>query len=102
MKILLQNTLFFPHVIGGAEISTHLLGEELRRRGLKVDAVASTGRRGRGRTVTTRPTADSLGTIYEAPAHGLCDPFPAIGGSRRPNLLMRGLNHLAGVYSPES
>ncbi len=100
MKILLQNTLFFPHVIGGAEISTHLLGEELRRRGLKVDAVASTGRQGHGHTLTTRPTADGLGTIYEAPAHGLCDPFPAEGDSGRPNQLIRGLNHLAGVYSP--
>ncbi len=100
MKILIQNTLFFPQVIGGAEISSHLLGQELRRRGMAVDAVASTGIRGRGRTVTTRPTADGLGTVFEAPAHGFCDPFAAGENSQQPNLLIRGLNHFASVYSP--
>ena len=31
MKILLQNSIFWPNVIGGAEISSHLLGEQFRQ-----------------------------------------------------------------------
>ncbi len=99
MKILIQNSLFYPRIIGGAEISCHLLGAELRRRGHEVDAVAGTGLRGRGRTLSTRPTADGLGTVYEAASHGLIDPFVTGASPRRPGVLLRGLNHFAGIYS---
>ncbi len=99
MKLLIQNSLFFPNVIGGAEISSHLLGMELRRRGIAADAVASTGYQGRGKTLSTRPTADGLGTVYEAPAHGLCDLLPADNSADGCGLLVRGLHHFAAVHS---
>ena len=99
MKILIQNSIFYPQVIGGAELSTHLLGQELRRRGMAADAVASTGRHGRDRHLTTRPTDDGLGTVYEAAAHGLCDLLPDDGTSTEPGFLTRGLNHFALVHS---
>ena len=100
MKILIQNSVFFPQVIGGAEISSHLLGMVLRARGLSVDAVASTGICGSGRDLTTRPTADGLGTVYEAPAHGLCDFMPTDDVASQPGLVKRGLHHFASVHSP--
>lgn len=99
MKILIQNTLFFPRVIGGAEVSSHLLGQELRARGIAADAVATTGVHGRGREVHTRSTADGRGTVFEAPAHGLCDPLPADQAASATGPLVRGLNHFANVYS---
>jgi len=99
MKILIQNSLFFPNVIGGAEISSHLLGMELRRRGIAADAIASTGRCGTGKTVTTRDSDDGLGTVYEAPSHGYCDLLPADKNSQPGGFLVRSLNHFASVYS---
>lgn len=99
MKILIQNSIFFPHVIGGAEISTHLLGQELRRRGIATDAVASTGIHGTGTDLVTRPTEDGLGTVFEADAHGYCDLLTATDPQRRPGILTRGLNHFAAVKS---
>lgn len=102
MKILLQNSLWWPQVIGGAEISTHLLGVELRRRGHGADAVAATGFCGRGGLVS-RPTEDKLGTVYEGPGHGLIDllaegdaPSPGILKS----ILKKGLHHFIAVSSP--
>lgn len=99
MKVLIQNSVFYPNVIGGAEISSHLLGQELRRRGVAADAVASTGRHGGGTELTERPTADGLGVVYEAPAHGLCDLLPDEGPAGRPSLVRRSLNHLTSVHS---
>lgn len=99
MKVLIQNSVFYPNVIGGAEISSHLLGQELRRRGVAADAVASTGRHGGGAELTERPTADGLGVVFEAPAHGLCDLLPDEGPAGRPSLVRRSLNHLASVHS---
>lgn len=99
MKILIQNSIFFPQVIGGAEISSHLLGQELRRRGLACDAIASTGRTGRGSQVETRPTEDGLGTVFEASAHGFCDLLPLENSQSQPGFLTRSLNHLSMVYS---
>ncbi len=100
MKILVQNSIFFPRVIGGAELSSHLLGRELRRRGVAADAVATTGRHGNGRTLETRPTDDGLGTVYEAPAHGPVDLWTPDGRPPQANLAVRSLGHLAGVASP--
>ncbi|MEZ4387763.1 MAG: glycosyltransferase [Candidatus Krumholzibacteriia bacterium] len=98
MKVLIQNSVYFPNVIGGAEISSHLLGQELRRRGIAADAVATTGRVGGGAELTTRPTADGLGTVYEAPAHGVCDLLPP-AGAPQPGFARRSLNHLSSVRS---
>ena len=99
MKILIQNSIFYPHVIGGAEISTHLLGRELRSRGVEADAVASTGLHGSGTRFATRPTSDGLGTVYEADAHGYCDLLTTADPQAQPGVLMRGLNHFAAVSS---
>jgi glycosyltransferase involved in cell wall biosynthesis len=63
------------------------------------DAVASTGRHGSDRHLTTRPTEDGLGTVYEAAAHGLCDLLPAVDAKTEPGFLTRGLNHFALVHS---
>lgn len=100
MKILLQNSVFFPRVIGGAEISTHLLELELRKRGIDVDVVATTGKHGRKRTLASRPSTDGLGTIYEAPAHGLCDLYVDGGRPPQAGLLLRALHHLTSWNSP--
>ena len=100
MKILIQNSVFFPNVIGGAELSSHLLGMELRQRGVQVDAVATTGRRGPGTTLITRPTADGQGTVYEAPSHGFADIYENDGLPPQPGLLVRGLQHFSSVASP--
>ncbi len=97
MKVLVQNSLWWPQVIGGAEISSHLLGRELRRRGLRADAVASTGRTTGQDGLRIRPTDDGLGTVFEAPAHGLYDFFPT--EEARSGILTRGLNHFAAVHS---
>ncbi len=99
MKLLIQNSLFFPNIIGGAEISSHLLGMELRRRGIAADAVASTGRCGGGKTLGTRPTADGLGTVYEADSHGYCDLLPPEGSTKRNGFIARSFNHFASVHS---
>jgi len=99
MKILIQNSVFFPNVIGGAELSSHLLGMELRKRGLQVDAVATTGRRGAGTTLRKRPTADEKGTVYEAPSHGFADIYENDGLPAQPGLLTRGLHHFSSVSS---
>ncbi len=99
MKILLQNSVFFPNVIGGAELSSHLLGQELRQRGLSVDAVATTGRRGGERRLTTRPTADGLGRVFEAPSHGFWHIYENDGLPPQPNVLVRALHHFSSVSS---
>lgn len=100
MKVLLQNSLFYPNVIGGAEIAVHIIGAELRRRGLQVDGLATTGLKGRDRGWRTRPTDDSLGTIYEAPFHGLTDLYRDGALAPQPGLLVRGLHHFTQVRSP--
>ncbi len=99
MKLLIQNSLFYPRIIGGAEISSHLLGMELRRRGIAADAVASTGRCGNEKQLTTRPTADGLGTVFEAAAHGYCDLLPAEDSTGKDSFILRSLNHFSSVSS---
>lgn len=99
MKLLIQNSLFFPNIIGGAEISSHLLGMELRKRGIEADGVASTGQCGGGKTLTTRPTADDLGTVYEAPSHGYCNLLPNENSTGSGGILLRSLNHFSSVFS---
>lgn len=100
MKILLQNSLFYPQVIGGAEVFTQLLAERLAQRGWAVDALATTGRRSGPAELATRPLASTGGLVYEAPASGLYDLLPTEGVTSRPGLLTRGLHHFAAVHSP--
>jgi hypothetical protein len=75
VKILVQNNVFYPNVIGGAEMSSWLLAVELTRRGWEVDAMATTGRHGRGTEITTRPIPQCDGVVYEAPGTGLVDLY---------------------------
>jgi len=43
MKILIANTLYFPEIVGGAEISTQILAEGLADAGVEVCVVCATG-----------------------------------------------------------
>jgi len=43
MKILIANTLYFPEIVGGAEISTQILAEGLAEAGVEVCVVCATG-----------------------------------------------------------
>jgi len=43
MKILIANTLYFPEIVGGAEISTQILAEGLVQAGLEVCVACATG-----------------------------------------------------------
>lgn len=100
MKILIQNSLFIPRVIGGAEISSHLLARQLAARGWAVDALATTGVRGGAPRLATRPLAGTDGLVYEAPSAGFNDLYLDGGPPPPPSLLVRGLHHFAAVHSP--
>ncbi|SAK63522.1 glycosyl transferase, group 1 [Caballeronia arationis] len=43
MKVLIANTLYYPDVVGGAEVSTQLLAEGLAAAGVDVTVVCATG-----------------------------------------------------------
>lgn len=94
MKILVQNSVFYPQVIGGAEMSSWLLAVELNRRGWEVDAMATTGRHGGGTQLATRPLPETSGTVYEAPGAGLVDLYVDGAPPAAPNLLVRAAHHL--------
>jgi len=100
MKILMQNSVFFPNVIGGAEMSSHLLAVKIQERGHQADALASTGRRKGPSGLTTRPLGDTAGSVFESSSNGFYDIFSDDGPIPTPGVLMRGLHHFAAVYSP--
>ena len=99
MKILIENNVFYPNVIGGAEMSSWLLAVELTRRGWEVDAMATTGRHGRSREISQRPLPETTGTVYEAPGTGLVDLFVDGGPPIAPNILVRGIHHFSQIRS---
>lgn len=43
MKILIANTLYYPDMVGGAEVSTQILAEKLVKYGVDVTVVCATG-----------------------------------------------------------
>lgn len=43
MNVLIANTLYYPEVVGGAEMSTQILAEGLARAGINVSVVCATG-----------------------------------------------------------
>ncbi|RKZ12941.1 hypothetical protein DRQ53_05280 [bacterium] len=99
VKVLIQNSVFYPQVIGGAEMSSWLLAVELTRRGWEVDAMATTGYHGRGRDLVTRPIPEASGNVYEAPGSGLIDLFVDGAPPAAPNLLVRGIHHFSQIRS---
>ena len=99
MKILMQNSVFFPNVIGGAEMSSHLLALKIQERGHLSDALASTGTRQGPTGLTTRPLGES-GSVYESTSNGFYDIFGPEGPPPPPGILMRGLHHFAAINSP--
>ena len=100
MKILVQNSIFHPRVIGGAEISSHLLAVQLSGRGWDVDALATTGSRRGPEELEARPLEGTDGQVLEAPSSGLYDLYRDGGPAPSPGLLIRGLHHFAAVHSP--
>ena len=99
MKILIQNNVFYPRVIGGAEMSSWLLAVELTKRGWDVDAMATTGQHGRGRKISTRPIPGAGGLVYEAPGSGLMDLYVDGAPPAAPNILVRGIHHFLQIRS---
>ncbi len=100
MKILMQNSVFFPNVIGGAEMSSHLLALKIQERGHQADALATTGKRHDASDLVTRPLDNTPGTVFESSSNGFYDIFDTDGPPDPPGILVRGLHHFAAVYSP--
>jgi glycosyltransferase involved in cell wall biosynthesis len=99
VKILIQNNVFYPKVIGGAEMSSWLLAVELTKRGWEVDAMATTGRHGRGREISTRTIPGASGTVYEAPGTGLMDLYVDVAPPATSNIVVRGIHHFSQIRS---
>ncbi len=97
MKIMLANTLFHPHVHGGAEAVVHLLALQLTARGHGVDVLTTTGRCAGPPHLRTRAVEGVAGVVHEAPFTGLYDLLDA---ARRPPapLPVRMAHHLAGAH----
>ena len=98
MKILLQNSLYWPDMVGGAEQCTLLLARILRERGHRVDVLSTSGRHGRGGDLSESADPDGRGRVFKGDSHGLYDLVGV--GDRRPGILVRGLHHYAAVHSP--
>lgn len=99
MKILMQNSVFFPNVIGGAEMSSHLLAVQIHQRGHQADALATTGSRDSDPGLSTRPLEGTDGTVYEGPSNGFYDIFGPDGPPPPPGIIQRGLHHFSAVHS---
>jgi len=100
MKILIQNSLFYPNLSGGAEKSTYLLARELTARGHEIDVLATTGKRDGNRHALTVRTVEGIkGQVFEAPASGMYhDLVPS--EATAPSLITRGLHHALNIHSP--
>jgi glycosyltransferase involved in cell wall biosynthesis len=97
---MIQNSIFYPNVVGGAELSTYHLACALSERGHRVDVLTTTGRRrGFEQGLHTRRLDGISGEILEAPSAGLYDLTPE-DGTPRPGILRRGAHHFAAVHSP--
>lgn len=99
MRILLQNSTFYPHAADEAGATVLLLARALSARGHHVDVVATTGRRrGKARALAERRVDGVSGTIFEAPAHGFVDLVDVAGG--HPSFARRTLHRWASARSP--
>ena len=71
MRILLQNSTFYPRTADHDGEAVLLLARALSERGHHVDVLATTGRReGPARQLARRNVDGVSGAIFEAPAHG--------------------------------
>jgi len=98
MRILLQNSLFWPDLAGGAERSTLLLAKALSEEGHHVDVFCTTGRRGSG-GFELRDAEGVSGHVFAGPSQGLYDILPE-PGTIEPSLPAKALHHLANIHSP--
>ncbi|MFH1841696.1 MAG: glycosyltransferase [bacterium] len=103
MKIVIANSIFHPHVIGGAERATYLLARQLSTSGHQVHVLATSGKRSSDGPApasgyTTRSLPDINGTIFEAPSWGMYDLLvdPA---QPQPGVLIRGMHHFLGIHA---
>lgn len=95
---MIQNSVFYPHVIGGAEHSSWLLSLRLSERGHHVDAVATSGvRRGSKDRLAPRLLEGMSGRVFEAPSHGAVD---ILDDGSTPGLPRRVAQHAMNVRSP--
>ncbi len=99
MKILLQNSLFYPHLAGGTERSLYLLAQKLSAAGHVVDVLTTTGQpHGAPEVLTVREIPGINGKIYQAPPSGLYEVVPP-KGIQAPTALDRTIHHALNVYS---
>jgi glycosyltransferase involved in cell wall biosynthesis len=98
MRILLQNSLFYPDLVGGAENSTLLLARELSARGHAVDVLTSTGRPGGDAEID--PDGEGVdgvtGRIFRAPAAGTLSLLP--GEAAEAGLVAKAWHHARNVH----
>ena len=99
-SILIENSTFYPNVLGGAEMSSWLLAKELTRRGWKVHALASTGRLDEGLRdeLSSRKLEGIDGEILEAIPAGSMHLLPREGDAA-PGIVRRGIQHVQEVRS---
>ena len=97
MRILLQNSLFYPNLAGGAENSTLLLARELSARGHEVHVLTSDGRPGDGAAALASYPVDGLGgRVHHAPSAG---SLPLLSGEKSsPGLVARARHHLQNIH----
>lgn len=100
MRVLLQNSLFHPNMVGGAEQSTLLLARELSRRGHEVDVVSTTGSRGKGEPTLASRIFDGIsGLVYEATPGGTLSLISKDEASP-PGLLSKAWHHVSMLRVP--
>jgi len=98
MKILLQNSLFYPNLVGGAEHSTLLLARELSARGHEVDVLCSSGRPDGPTELTGSRVEGIAGTVYAARSAGT---LPLVAGDGPvPGIVPKAIHHGRNVYDP--
>lgn len=95
MRVLLQNSVFYPNLVGGAEHLTLLLARELSRLGHRVDVVCTSGRRGKAEPAA-REVEGIDGAVYEGPSDGLLDLYDR---QAEASVLLKALHHWNSVRS---
>ncbi|MBD3222459.1 glycosyltransferase, partial [bacterium] len=97
MRILLQNSLFYPNLAGGAESSTLLLARELSGRGHLVHVLTSDGRPGDGAAPLASYRVEGIsGRVHHAPSAG---SLPLLTGAETsPGLMAKARHHLQNVH----